>query len=307
MLNYLLRRAVFAAVAILGLITIVFFVTRIIGDPARLILPPSATPAEYEALKESMGLNRPVLEQFAEFLGKMVTGDFGISIWQQVPAIDLVGRAMLVTAILSIVTIIVATLIAVPLGTLAGMRPNSIADRLTSMFSMAAISVPTPWLGLTLILVFAVNLGWVRTSGYVDWTSFILPVATLAVPATGHQAAIVRAAVLEQLSSDYVITAKAKGASTVRILRKHVFKNAAIPFMTVLGDDLANLLAGSVVVEVIFGWPGIGQLTIQAIERRDFPLIQAAIFTIGIIVLLINTLIDLTYPRFDPRVKLGQR
>ncbi len=283
----------------------VFFVTHLLGDPASLMLRPEATEEQRQALRESLGLNDPLLVQFGRYMGDLARADFGDSLWQRVPAMDIVLDRLPATLYLAGATLIVAIPLAVLLGTISAIKPRSIADRVVTVVSLAGVSTADFWLGLMLILLFAVRFGWLPTSGYGGLTFVVLPAATLAVRPIGRISQVVRSAMLDQMRSGYVTTARAKGLTERIVILSHTLKNAAIPILTLMGDEAASLLNGAVVIETLFGWPGVGILLIQAIENRDLPLIEASVIVIAIMIVGVNLLVDLAYTFIDPRVRYG--
>ncbi len=288
---------------LLGVLVIVFLVGHMIGDPAGLMLPPEASPEQYQALRKSMGLDDPLYVQFMHFASRLAVGDFGKSLWQQVPALPLVMERVPATLYLSFVTMLIAVPVAIVLGTISAVRPRSIADRVVTVFSLGGVSIAPFWLGLMLILLFAVELHWFRTSGFGGFEYVVLPAITLAFSPIGRISQVTRTSMLDEFNKAYVNTARAKGLSERSCIFYHSLKNAAIPIITICGDQLAGLLNGAVVVETVFGWPGMGFLLIQAIERRDLPLVEATVFVVAITIILLNLLVDLAYVYLDPRVR----
>ena len=301
--RYLIRRLVHSIFILLGLVVAVFFVTHLLGDPARLMLRPEATPEQVEALRQDLGLDDPILVQFGRYMGDLARGDFGNSLWQRVPALPIVLDRLPATLYLAGITLAVAVPLAILLGIVSAIRPRSIADRVVTVASLAGVSTADFWLGLMLILVFAVQLGWLPTSGYGGLSFVALPAAALAIRPMGRISQVVRSAMLDEMHRGYVTTARAKGLRERVVVFSHTLKNASIPIVTLTGDEAASLLNGAVVVETLFGWPGIGILLIQAIERRDLPLIEATAIVIAIMVVGLNLLVDLTYTIIDPRVR----
>ena len=282
---------------------VVFFVTHLLGDPARLMLRPEATEEQVRALRESLGLNDPILVQFGRYMGDLSRGDFGDSIWQRVPALPIVLDRIPATLYLAGVTLIVAIPLAVLLGIVSAVRPRSLADRVVTVISLTGVSTADFWLGLMLILLFAVELGWLPTSGYGGAQYALLPALTLAVRPIGRISQVVRGTLLDELSKTYVTAARAKGLTERVVIFSHALKNAAIPVVTLTGDEAAAILNGAVVIETLFGWPGVGILLIQAIERRDLPLIEASVVCIAMMIVLVNLVVDLAYTLLDPRVR----
>ncbi|MDP9473190.1 MAG: ABC transporter permease [Chloroflexota bacterium] len=283
----------------------VFFVTHLLGDPVDLMLRPEATEEQRQALRESLGLNDPILVQFGRYMADLARADFGNSIWQRVPAMQIVLDRLPATLYLAGATLIVAIPLAVLLGTISAINPRSIADRVVTVASLAGVSTADFWLGLMLILLFAVRFGWLPTSGYGGLTFVVLPAATLSVRPIGRISQVVRSAMLDQMRAGYVTTARAKGLTEKVVILSHTLKNAAIPILTLMGDEAASLLNGAVVIETLFGWPGVGILLIQAIENRDLPLIEASVIVIAIMIVGVNLLVDLAYTLIDPWVRYG--
>ncbi|HEY8477139.1 MAG TPA: ABC transporter permease [Chloroflexota bacterium] len=302
-LSYLVRRLYHSIFVLAGLIVVVFLVTHVVGDPARLMLRPEAPREQYEALREQLGLNDPLHVQFGRFVGQLARGDFGDSIWQRVPAFPLVLQRLPATLILAAATIALALPLGILLGTASALRPRSLVDRFIAVLSLGGISTADFWLGFMLILVFAVELGWLPTSGYGGVEYIVLPTLALAFRPLGRISQLTRSTMLDELSKAYVHTARAKGLAERTVVFYHVLKNAAIPIVTLTADEAAALLNGAVVIETVFGWPGVGVLLVQAIEHRDFPLVQASVFVIAGMVILLNLLVDFVYTLLDPRVR----
>jgi peptide/nickel transport system permease protein len=302
-IRYLLSKIVEAAIAVWGVLTIVFFVTRILGDPATLLLPIGATPEQIDALNAQLGLDRPLLEQYATYLGQIVQGDFGQSFQFGRPAMEVVLERMPATLELSFAAILLGTLIGVAAGAVAALKKGSAAELIVMIFALLGQATPVFWLGIMLILVFAVDLGWVPTGGYGTLGHLILPAVTLAVFVCSSIARLLRSNLLDVLKEDYVRTARAKGLMPRTVFVWHVGRNALIPVVTMIGIITGELLGGSVVTETVFAWPGIGRLIIQAIESKDFPVIQAGVALIAFIFVAINFAIDLLYGVLDPRIR----
>jgi peptide/nickel transport system permease protein len=284
---------------------VVFFMTHLVGDPVDLMLRPEATEEQRQALRERLGLNDPIFVQFGRFVSGAVRGDFGESIWQRVPALPVVLDRLPATLYLTSATLLLAVPLSIVLGIISAIRPGAIVDRVVTVVSLGGVSTADFWLGLMLILLFAVRLGWLPTSGYGGFQFVILPAVALAFRPLGRISQVVRSAMLDQFSQPYVITARAKGLTERVVVYLHTLKNAAIPVATLVGDEAASLLNGAVVIETVFGWPGVGILLIQAIERRDLPLIEASVIVIAVMIVTVNLVIDLTYSFLDPRVRYG--
>jgi peptide/nickel transport system permease protein len=300
---YLLRRLIHSIVVLLGLIVVVFFMTHLVGDPASLMLRPEATQEQREAVRERLGLNDPLPVQFGRFLSGAVRGDFGDSLWQRVPAMPVVLSRLPATLYLARVTLLLAVPLAILLGIVSAIRPRSLVDRVVTVVALGGVSTADFWLGLMLILLFAVRLGWLPTSGYGGLQFVLLPAIALAFRPLGRISQVVRSAMIDQFGQAYVTTARAKGLSERVVVYLHTLKNAAIPIVTLVGDEAASLLNGAVVIETVFGWPGVGILLILAIERRELPLIEAAVIVIAAMIVTVNLLVDLAYMLLDPRVR----
>jgi peptide/nickel transport system permease protein len=306
MLQIVVRRLLQGVVVILGVTVIVFFVTRVIGDPARHMLPLEATEAEYVNLKHQLGFDRPILEQFGTFLGQMPTLDFGESLWQRgTPARELVLERLPASFLLVGLGMGLAVVLALVFGSIAALRPGSWLDRLTTTVSLVGLSLPQFWLALLLIMLFSVKLGWLPTSGRGGIEHAILPSLALGLPAAGRLTQIVRSSMIDELNRQYIVTAHAKGMGHIYILARHALRNAFLPVLTLIGWETIRTIAGySVVVETVFAWPGVGWLTIQAINNQDIIVLQATVFTVAILVVAINLVVDLLYTRLDSRVRV---
>jgi peptide/nickel transport system permease protein len=304
--RFALRRVLQGLVVILGVTIVVFVVTRLIGDPVRVMLPVEATPEQRDAFARSIGFDRPILAQFLTFLGDLVTLDFGDSLWQRRPAMEIVFEHLPRTFLLVGAGMTLSLLLSIPLGIIAALRPGSWLDRGTVTTSLLGLSLPQFWLGLIFIVVFAVNISWLPTSGSGSWKHLVLPSFTLALPAAGRLAMMVRSSMIDELNRQWVKTAKAKGMPFRRTVGLHALRNAAVPIVTLAGWELIRALAGyTVIVETVFAWPGVGHLALQSIERQDLILLQAIVFTIAFLVVVINVAIDVIYKFIDPRIKLA--
>ncbi|MCC6309397.1 MAG: ABC transporter permease [Trueperaceae bacterium] len=300
--RFLVSRLAQAAFVLLGVSFTVFALSHLSGDPVSLMVGPTATQADIDALRRSMNLDRPFFSQYVAFLGGVLRGDFGTSLWQHQPAIGLVLERFPYTIQLAAAALLLALLVAVPLGILSAVFRNSFLDRLAIGTSLVGQSVPGFWLGLLLILLFSVTLRLLPTGGSGSLKHLILPAVTLASFTMGRIARLVRTNMLEVLGSDSLRTARAKGLREFTVVIKHGLRNAAIPIVTLIGLDASALLGGAVITETIFAWPGLGRLVVQAISQRDFPLVQAATLCIAVIVVGVNLLVDLSYSLLDPRV-----
>jgi peptide/nickel transport system permease protein len=299
-----MRRLVYAIIAIFSAVTIVFFLTRVVGDPTDLLLPLDAPEEVRVQMREALGLNESKFEQYVAFLLDAVRGDFGESIWQRRPAATVVIERLPATFLLAGATMAVSVLLAYLLGTLAAIFRSSWVDRLISALSVFGISVVNFWLGIMLILIFSVTLGWLPTSGYGDWRHLVLPVLALSALTTGRLTQVVRQSVLEEFDKPYILAARARGASTFHVVLRHVLKNTGVPVATIGGWELVRLLAGyTVAVETVFGWPGVGYLAFEALAHFDYPVIMADVMFVAILVAVINLLVDVLYALLDPRIR----
>jgi peptide/nickel transport system permease protein len=304
--RFILRRIIQGLIVIFGVTVIVFVVTRMVGDPVKVMLPLESTVEQRAAFEKQLGLDRPIYVQFVDFMGDIARLDFGDSLWQHRPAMEIVFEKLPLTLLLTAVGIGLAFLIAIPLGIVAALRPGGLVDRATVFVSLLGLSLPQFWLGLLFIVIFAVQLRILPTSGAATPKHIILPALTMALPALARLVMLVRSSMIDELNQQYVKTSFAKGLPFVRVVGVHALRNAALPVMTLVGWEVIRALAGySVVVETVFAWPGIGLTAIQDIEREDLILVQAIVFTAAISVVLINIAMDFLYKVIDPRLKLN--
>ena len=304
MFPFLRRRVLTSLVPLLFVLLGVFVLARLTGSPASLYLPESATPAQREAFAERNGLDDPIWQQFLDYVNGVLHLDFGTSLRTGESAAEMALRAFPATLQLATVTMLIAVVMAVVIGSWAAYRPNSIADRFASLLSMTAASLPDFWIAIMGIWIFAVTLGWLPTSGTdAGALSWVLPIATLAIRPVGVLTQVVRGAMVSALSAPYVRLARSKGATDVRVVSHHALRNAAAPGLTVAGDLAVGLINGAVVVETIFGWPGIGKLMIDSIIGRDFAVLQACVLLTALAIFALNILIDVGYALLDARVR----
>lgn len=303
--RYLCRRLAHGVFVIFCVVTLVFFLARLGGDPAALMLPPSATLEDIELFRREMGFDKPLGQQYLSFLSDAVKGDFGKSYRHGQPALQLVMERLPATIKLSLLSIAIALTLAMPLGILAATRRNSIWDSISLVISLFGQSFPAFWFGIMLILIFAENLRLLPASGAGDFKYLILPAITLSAQTTAIVTRLLRASLLEVLGSDYIRTARSKGLTERKILFVHALKNAAIPVITVIGLQTGSILGGAVVTETVFAYPGMGRLAIQAISNRDFAVVQAFVVVMAMIIVSINILVDLIYTVLDPRIRVN--
>lgn len=275
------------------------------GDPVEQMLGEGAAPGELAQLRHALDLDQPLLQQYGHYLKGLAHGDMGQSLKYQAPVRRIIFDRYPATLQLAFLALLVCAAIAIPAGILAAHRRGHAADRAVGLFTLFGLAIPNFALGPLLILLFSIEIGWLPVSGRGSALSYILPAATLGAALAAILTRMVRGAMLEELSSDYVRTARAKGLGTAAVLFRHAFRNALIPVITILGLQFGTLLAGTIVTETIFSWPGIGRLTVQAISSRDYPLLQGCILVISVSYVLVNLLTDLLYSFIDPRVRVA--
>ncbi|BDG15679.1 nickel ABC transporter permease [Thermus brockianus] len=304
MLAYTVRRLLIAIPTLFGVVLLVFLMVRLApGDPAVLLAGEFATPETLEAIRTRYGLDRPLVEQFALYLGALLRGDLGESARSRRPVLEELKTYFPNTVELASAAILVALLTGIPLGILAALRPGSSLDLLVMVLALLGVSMPVFWFGLLAILIFSVELGWFPVAGKGSLAHLVLPAVTLGVNATALLARMTRGTLLEVLSQDYIRTARAKGLAERVVIFKHALRNALIPVVTVAGLEFGSLLAGAVITETIFAWPGLGQLLVGSILARDYPVVQGAVLLVAVTFILVNLLVDLAYAWIDPRVR----
>jgi peptide/nickel transport system permease protein len=301
--RYLARRSVHSAFALIGLIVAVFFLARLTGDPTNLFLPIDASLETRKEFAQKHGFDRPAIEQFWSFLEDVSRGDLGYSLRKQRPAMQLVLEAYPTTLKLAGTTMVIAIALAVLIGALAAYRPGGLFDRISGVASLAGASAPDFWVAITGILIFSVMLGLLPTSGVGGLPYWIMPITVLVLRPFGLLVQVVRAAMLNALSSAYVKTARAKGVGERTVIFVHALRNACLSIVTVAGDLTVGLINGAVIVETVYGWPGVGKLMIDSVIQRDFPIVQAAIMVTATAIFLLNIAIDLIYVALDPRIR----
>ncbi len=304
--QYILRRIIHAFFVVLGVVTAVFVITNLTGDPVQLMLGEAATAQDIERVRRELGLDRPLYVQYLNFLSSVARGDFPESLrYRGYSALEIVLDRYPRTIVLAIAALCVSVTLAVTFGTISAVKRYSAIDNLVMLLALFGQSIPNFWLGIMLILIFAVNLGWLPSQGYeLSPAYLILPTITLASPGLARLTRLTRSGMLEVLNSDYIRTARAKGLRESAVIFRHAFKNAAIPLVTVIGLDFGVLLGGAIITEQIFQWDGVGQLLVTAIYSRDFPVIQASVLIIAVSFVLINLTVDIMYTWLDPRVRL---
>ncbi len=307
MINYLMR--LIGSVVFVSWIvgTLVFFLIHLVpGDPVAVMLGDWASPADEQALRTQLGLDQPILVQYGHYLSGLMQFDLGSSLFFQQPVSELIAERFPMTLQLALMALLVAVLIAFPLGIWAALRAGKWPDHLSMTVSLIGVSIPNFWLGPMLILLFSLTLAWLPVSGAEQPYSWVLPAITLGTALAAILARMLRASLLEVLHEDYIRTAQAKGLSPRWVYGKHALLNALLPVVTILGLQLGTLLGGAVITEVVFDWPGLGQLLVESIQRRDYPVVQGCILVISIAYITINGLTELVYAWIDPRIRVAQ-
>ena len=305
MKRYALRQVVQLAVVIVGISMLAFAILHVIGDPVTLLLPQNAGKEEYARYNKLLGLDRPIYVQYWKFASRAVQGDFGKSWYADTPAFKLVLERMPPTLYLTTAGLVTALLIALPLGILAALKRHSFVDSLCTMAAVAGQAMPIFWLGIMLIIIFAVQLRLLPASGYGTWQHFLMPAFTLGAFLAPITMRLVRSGVIEIMNMEYIKTARAKGLAERLVVIKHAFRNACIPVITVLGLQFGQLLGGAVITETVFAWPGVATLTVDAIRNQDFPVVQCAVVLLALIIVAVNFLVDMIVGLIDPRIRVG--
>jgi peptide/nickel transport system permease protein len=301
--RYVLRRLLQGIVTLWAASTVAFGLTFLSGDPASLMIGDHWTAEQIASFRQYMGFDRPFLVQYFEYLGRVAHGDFGQSVRQQAPVTQLVLQRLPATAALAGAAFLIIIAVAIPVGIFSALRRNTWLDAVVMSGTILAQSMPTFWLGLILILVFGVFLRWLPVSGSGDFSHLILPAVTLSAFSTARNARMVRSSMLDILSLDYLRTARAKGLRERSVIWGHALRNALVPVITLLGLEIGGLLAGALVTETIFAWPGIGRLTVDAIYARDYPVVQGVVAFSALIFVVVNLIVDLSYGFLDPRIR----
>lgn len=305
MLAYVLRRFGGTIPVLIAVSIFVFgFVRLLPGDPARLVAGPDASAQDVAAVRQELGLDKPIWQQYVRYVSQTVQGNLGRSTKTREPVATAIGERFMPTFLLTLLAMAWATLVGMAIGVLSGVKRGRWQDQLGMILAVSGISFPSFWLGLLLIDLFSVRLGWLPTGGYGDWTHFVLPSFTLGVAVAAVLARFTRSAFVEVSSEDYVRTARAKGAPERLVVWKHTLRNALIPVVTMTGLQFGFLLGGSVVVETVFAWPGLGRLLVDSVSYRDYPVIQAEILLFSFEFILINLLVDVLYGFVNPEIRL---
>jgi peptide/nickel transport system permease protein len=302
--RYILRRIGLLVPVVIGVVTMVFLIVHFIpGDPVEIMLGEQAQAVDKETLRRQMGLDKPLHVQYVDFLARLARGDLGRSLHTKRPVLESIVRRLPATLELALAAMVVALVLAIPLGLLSAYKKDTVVDQGSMLFALLGISMPNFWLGPLLIIVFSLKLGWLPVSGRGSLAHIVLPAITLGTAMAAILTRMTRASMLDVIQSDYITTARAKGVRESRVVLKHAFRNALIPVVTIVGLQIGGLLAGSIITETIFAWPGIGRLAIQAINARDYPLVQGCVLVIALGYVLVNFLTDLLYGLIDPRIR----
>lgn len=306
MARYLLKRFALLIPTLFVVVTVVFFFVHLIpGDPVDFILGEQALITDKQALRKEMKLDLPLAAQYKEFLGGLVSGKWGKSILDRRPVLQHIRECYLATVELALAALFVAVAVAIPVGVFAALRKYSLWDSAAMFFSLMGVSMPNFWLGPLMILLFSIQLGWLPVSGKENWASLILPACTLGAAMAAMLSRMTRASMLEVLEKEYVTVARAKGLPEKKVILKHALRNALNPVVTIVGLQMGTLLAGAIVTEKIFNWPGLGSLMMDSIQRRDYAVVQGCVLVIAFGYVAINTLTDCLYRLVDPRVRLS--
>ena len=304
MYKYICKRILMMIPVIIGVSLLVFLVLKMTpGDPARVVAGSEADEATVEQIREELGLNKPVRQQYVDYMLNLLHGDMGTSYTTNKPVAEEILARMPTTFILAFAGVFVAVLIGIPLGIISATKQYSILDYISTLLALGGVAMPNFWLGLMLILLFSLKLGWLPSGGGDSWTAYVLPAITLGVGATANFMRTTRSSMLEVIRQDYIRTARAKGAGEGRVVMHHALRNAMIPVITVIGLQIGTLLGGAVVNETVFSLPGLGTLMINAINQKNEPVVLGCLITFAIIFSLVNLLIDILYAFIDPRIK----
>jgi len=305
MRRYAARQLVQLVVVIFGISVLAFTILHVLGDPVLLLLPQNAGKEEFERYHKLLGLDQPIYVQYWKFASKAVVGDFGKSWYADTPAFRLVIERMPPTIYLTLAGLAVALLIALPLGILSALKRHSWIDSLCTAIAVAGQAIPLFWLGIMLIIVFAVRLKALPASGYGTWQHFLLPSFCLGAALAPITMRLVRSGVIEVMNMEFIKTARAKGLAEPMVVIKHAFRNACIPVITVLGLQFGQLLGGAIITETVFAWPGVATLTVESIRNQDFPVVQCAVILLALLIVAVNLIVDLTVGLIDPRIRTG--
>jgi len=305
MRSYVVQQLVQLVVVVIGISILAFVILHVLGDPVLLLLPQNAGKEEFERYRKLLGLDQPLLVQYWKFASQAVQGDFGKSWYADTPAFSLVLERMPATIYLTLAGLVVALLIALPLGILAALKRHSFVDTLCTAIAVAGQAMPLFWFGIMLIIIFAVWLRALPASGYGTWQHFVMPAFCLGAALAPITMRLVRSGVIEVLSMEYITTARAKGVGERTVVIKHAFRNACIPIITILGLQFGQLLGGAIITETVFAWPGVATLTVESIRNQDFPVVQCAVVLLALLIVTANVIVDLVVGFIDPRIRVS--
>jgi peptide/nickel transport system permease protein len=306
MQRYIMRRVFYALISLVILSITIFCLIRFTGDPAILMVEPGASEADLQAIRQEFGLDKPWVMQYGVFIANMARGDFGMSIYYREPAFELYLQRLPASLLLAAVAMSISLLIGIPIGILSAVRVNSWLDTIGKTFSILGLSLPSFWVGLLLIMIFSVSWGWLPSSGSGTFWHILMPAFSLGWVFSAAYTRMARSAMLDVLGSEYIKLARLKGLPEKLVIAKHAFKNAVIPVLTLAGINLVIMMNVAVVVESVFAWPGIGRLLYEGISNRDFPVVQTTVLMGGMMIVVINLLVDILYAYVDPRIRYGQ-
>ncbi|MFH1634436.1 MAG: ABC transporter permease [Chloroflexota bacterium] len=307
MYQYILRRIGQTGIVVFGVSLIIFGLLHLSGDPVLLLVSSDAPPEMIEITRKELGLDRPIYEQFARYIGGVIRGDLGTSMRTNLPVRDLIFQRLPATIELTTAAVIIAAVLAIPAGIVSAVKRGTLIDQVAMLAALGGQAIPIFWLALLLILFFSVHLRWFPVYGHGTIWHLVLPAVSLSTIVAGRLARLVRSSMLEVLNQDYIRTARAKGLHEFHVLSRHALRNAAIPIVTLLGIQFARLLGGAVVTETIFAWPGVGRLVIEAIFNRDFPVVQGVVLIVSLIFVGVNLLVDLSYAVLNPRIRFEKK
>ena len=305
MRSYVVHQLAQLVVVVIGISILAFVILHVLGDPVLLLLPQNAGKEEFERYRKLLGLDQPLWVQYWKFASQAVQGDFGKSWYADTPAFSLVLERMPPTIYLTLAGLVVALLIALPLGILAALKRHSFVDTLCTAIAVAGQAMPLFWFGIMLIIIFAVWLRALPASGYGTWQHFVMPAFCLGAALAPITMRLVRSGVIEVLSMEYITTARAKGVGERTVVIKHAFRNACIPIITILGLQFGQLLGGAIITETVFAWPGVATLTVESIRNQDFPVVQCAVVLLALLIVTANVIVDLVVGFIDPRIRVS--
>ncbi len=305
MQGYIIRRVLYACISLVLLSVTIFCLVRITGDPAILMAEPGAKEEDLQAIRRQFGLDQPLVMQYFTFVTSVARGDFGKSIYYRTPVFDLYLQRLPASLLLAAVAMAISLILGIPIGILSAVRVNTWLDKFGGIFALLGLSLPSFWVGLILILLFSVELGWLPSSGFESWRHIIMPAFSLGWVFAAAHMRLARSAMLEVLGSEYIKLARIKGLSERLVITKHAFKNAIIPVLTLAGINLVLMVNVAIVVESVFAWPGVGRLLFEGISFRDFPVVQTTVLMGGLMIVVVNLVVDVLYAYIDPRIRYG--